>query len=256
MRIHAETLSDVTRYIDNKRHLSLDDMRPEYESYLRLVRRFVGLTPETRILEIGSGTGWFPLLCARDGWRCKGIEISIQLVEYARELGARYGLEPDIDLANIEECDIGENLYDAIFANSVFEHIEHWRTALDRIYRALRPRGMFFFTSSNKYSIVSHEYALPFYGWLPDAWRHRLRVARQGPDIMKLGIDFNQFTYPGLRRAFRQAGFSECHDRIELADPDRFASWKRAVLQLAKSVAPLKETLLTFCDSTLFVCIK
>ena len=251
-----ECLSDVLRYIESKRRLALEDMQPDYDGYLRLLRRFLTLTPESRILEIGTGTGWFPILCKRDGLRCKGLEISRQLVDYAVEFGRRYGIEPDIELGNVEETDLGENLYDAVFANSVFEHVQRWRQALERVYRALKPGGMFFFTSTNKFSLTSHEYPLPLYGWLPDRLRYRLRVARQGPDIMKLGIDFNQFTYPQLRRTFRRLGFSRVYDRIELVDLDRFQSWRRALLRLAKASRLIEEPLLWFCDATVFVCIK
>jgi SAM-dependent methyltransferase len=251
-----ECLSDVVRYIDTKRHLSLDDMLPEYEGYLRILRRFGHLTPETRILEIGTGTGWFPLLCKRAGLRCKGLEISQQLIDYARDFGRQNGIEADIELGNIEKTDIGDCAYDAVFANSVFEHIEKWRIALQRVYRALKPGGVFFFTSTNKFSLISYEYPMPLYGWLPDQWRYRLRISRQGPDIMKLGIDFNQFTYWQLRRAFREVGFSHIYDRIESVDLDHFFSWRKALLKMAKSTPLLKEPILTFCDATLFVCIK
>ncbi|MGA2770181.1 MAG: hypothetical protein ABSG26_05135 [Bryobacteraceae bacterium] len=55
-----------------------------------------------------------------------------------------------------------------------------------------------------EFSFVSSEYrGVPLYGWLPNALRYRLRVAVHAPDIMKLGIDFNQFTYFGLRRVFK-----------------------------------------------------
>ena|ERR1700688_399424 len=251
-----QCFSDAVRYIDSKRHLSLHDMLPEYEGYLRILQRFAPLTPETRILEIGTGTGWFPLLCKRDGLRCKGLEISQQLIDYAQDFGRQYGIEPDIALGNIEETDIGEYVYHAIFANSVFEHIEKWRIALQRVYRALKPGGIFFFASTNKFSLISNEYAMPLYGWLPDKWRYRLRIARQGPDIMKFGIDFNQFTSWQLRRAFREVGFSRFHDRIELVDLERFSSWRKTLLKMAKSTPLLKEAILTFCDATVFVCIK
>ena len=252
-----EILSDVSRYIDNKRHLSLDDMRSEYEGYLRIIRRFGKLTPETRILEVGTGTGWFPLLCKRDGFQCKGIEISQQLIDYAREYGASYGLDPDIELGNIEEADVGDEIYDAVFANSVFEHIERWRPALARVYRALKPGGIFFFASTNKFSLGSDEYPpLPIYGWFPDQWRYWFRRAVQGPDIMKLGIDFNQFTYRQLRREFRKAGFSRVLDRLQLVEPERFSGLKRTVLSASRTNPLLRVPILLFCDATTFVCIK
>jgi SAM-dependent methyltransferase len=231
-------------------------MQPEYDNYLALIRRFCGLTPETAVLEIGTGTGWFPLLCKRDGIRCKGLEISSQLIEYARDYGRQYGLEPDIELGNIETADLGESRYDAIMANSVFEHIEHWRPSIAKVHRALKPGGMFFFTSTNKFSLISYEYKFPLYGWMPDKMRYRLRIARQGPDIMKLGIDFNQFTHPGLKSVFRELGFAKIYDRIELVDLDRFSSLKQKALRFARSFSPLKGLILTFCDATVFVCVK
>jgi SAM-dependent methyltransferase len=197
------------------------------------------------------------LLCKRDGWKCKGLEISSQLIEFAREFGRAHNLEPDIELGNIEEADIGNCCYDVIIANSVFEHIEKWQIALDRVYRALKPGGMFFFTSTNKFSFISYEYSeYPLYSWLPNRQRYRLRMARQGADIMKLGIDFNEFTYPELRRAFRKAGFSKIYDRLQAVDVDQFRSWKGAVVRLIRATPLLKEPILTFCDATLFVCIK
>ncbi|MGH9662792.1 MAG: methyltransferase domain-containing protein [Bryobacteraceae bacterium] len=256
MKVHNETLSDVVRYLDSKKNLTLEDMRADYESYLRVVRQFAGLTPQTRILEIGTGTGWFPLLCKLDGLTCKGLEISPQLVEHAHELGRKYGVEPDIELGNIEECALAADQFDAIIANSVFEHIERWPNALQRIHRTLKPGGMFFFISTNKFSFKSYEYDFPFYGWLPDAWRYRLRVSRQGPDIMKLGIDFNQFTYPGLRRVFRKTGFSRIYDRVQVMDSSRFSGLKRIAAGVLKTVPPVKGAYLLFTDATLFVCIK
>jgi SAM-dependent methyltransferase len=257
MKVHQdECLSDVSRYIASKKNLRLEDHELEYRNTLRLIKRFVNLTPDIKMLEIGTGTGWFPLSCQREGIYCKGLEISPQLIAYARDLGRQYGLEANIDLGNIEETDVGDAAYDVIIANSVFEHIQYWRKALERVYRALRPGGMLFFASTNKFSFVSNEYDMLFYGWMPDRMRYRFRVARHGDDIMKLGIDFNQFTYPGLRRALREIGFSRIYDRIEVADPERSGSLKKRGLQLAKSIPIVKQTILTFCDATLFVCIK
>jgi len=251
-----ESLPDVERYLDSARRLGLEDHATEFETTLRLIRRFVPLNADTRILEVGTGTGWFPLMCKQSGLRCKGLEISPQLIAYAKEFGRRYGLDPDIELGNLEEHDIGESLYDVVIANSVFEHIEFWERALERVCRALRPGGMMYFASTNKFSIKSHEYPMPFYGWMPDRMRYRFRIARHGPGIMKLGIDFNQFTYPQLRRAFRRAGVSRIYDRVDLAETDRYPFWKKHILRIVQRTPLLKHPVLAFCDATAFICVK
>jgi 2-polyprenyl-3-methyl-5-hydroxy-6-metoxy-1,4-benzoquinol methylase len=170
MKTHSNSLSDVTRYLDNNRG-PLDQKRPEFDTYLRVIRRYISIGPATSVLEIGTGTGWFPLLCKLEGISCTGLEISPQLIEHAREWGRQYGVEPDIRLGNIEDGGLPEQSCDAIIANSVFEHVEHWQQALQHVYRTLKPGGVFFFISTNKLSPASTEYSFPLYGWLPDRWR-------------------------------------------------------------------------------------
>jgi SAM-dependent methyltransferase len=257
MRIHHEPLADVTRYLESFRDLRLEDKEGHFRSYLRVLEPYKRIDAGTRILEVGTGIGWFPLLCRQKGLTCKGLEISPRLIEYARQLGRRYGLEPDIELGNIEESDIGSELYDVIIASSVFEHIEHWQPALQRIYRALRPGGALFFESTNKFSPTSGEFRLPLYGWLPNRLRYWLRRRCQGDDIMKLGIDFHQFTYPQLRREFRRVGFAACYDLVELARPAAVRrAWKRWLVVAARRRRLVKVLALTLADVTRFVCVK
>ncbi len=256
MQIHHEELSDVVRYLDTHRHLSIEDHRQQFNNYLRLIRRHIMIDEDTRILEIGTGTGWFPIMCKMQGIACKGLEISPQLVEHAREWGRSLGVEPDIEVGNIEEADVGDNEFDVIVAFSVFEHVERWREGLARVYKALKPGGVLVFGSTNKFG-PSGEFDFPFYGWLPDRLRYRLRIAYQGPDIMKLGIDFNQFTYPRLRRAFREAGFREVYDRVEIGDPSYTKKFlRRQMLRACKTLPLVKHVALTFIKGTDFVCVK
>lgn len=258
MQVYREELSDTTRYIENLKHLRLEDKERHFLSYYRAVNRYKPIDENTRILEIGTGTGWFPLLCRKKGLQCKGLEISPQLIEYAHQLGQRYGLAADIELGNIEDTDIGVNSYDVIIASNVFEHVERWRPGVKRIYDALRPGGAMFFESTNKFSLTSGEYpAFPLYGWWPDSVRYAIRKKVHGADIMKLGIDFHQFRYGLLRREFQRLGFSRVFDRMDIADPAQVsAPWKAWVVRFGKSNALARKLALTFSDVTRFVCIK
>jgi hypothetical protein len=74
---------------------------------------------------------------------------------------------------------------------------------------------------------------------------------------MKLGIDFNQFTYPQLRRAFHSVGFSRVYDRIDVADAGAISSpLKRTVLAAASRCCLARWLVLTFCEATIFACVK
>jgi 2-polyprenyl-3-methyl-5-hydroxy-6-metoxy-1,4-benzoquinol methylase len=254
---HGELL-DVKRYLDDKKEHQLDHWSPFYESCLRSVEKFRPITPETKIIEIGTGSGYFPIYCALRGLNCKGLEISQPLIERAHDNAKRHGVEIEIQLGNLETTDIGQNVYDVAMASSVFEHVEHWRVGLKRVYDCLKPGGAMFFESTNKFSLISGEYrGVPLYGWLPDKARYELRKIVHGRDIMQLGIDFHQFRYPLLRREFKKLGFREIYDRVDLADPKQLtAEWKRKIMHLAKTNPLLRAMSLTFAETTRFVCIK
>ena len=256
MQIHSDKLSEITRYIENQPK-SLEAKEAQYQNYLRLIRKARPVGANTRILEVGTGTGWFPLLCKMRGLSCKGLEISPQLIDHALETGKAYGIEPDIELGNIEDTDLGREEFDVIVAVCVFEHVERWRSGLEKLYTALKPGGAFLFISTNKFFIGHNEYPWCFYGWLPDWLRYRYRMWRVGPEVMKLGIDFNQFRHSQLKRAFRKIGFRTILDRIDATAPEEVpAGWKRTALNLCKALGPLGKPALTFAEATLFVCVK
>jgi 2-polyprenyl-3-methyl-5-hydroxy-6-metoxy-1,4-benzoquinol methylase len=258
MEIHHEDLTDVSRYLANHQQMRLEDKERHFRNYLRVLEPHIDIHPGTKILEIGTGTGWFPLLCRKNGLDCRGLEISPQLIEYANEAGKAYGIDPHIELGNLEDTDIGRSEYDVIIVSSVFEHVEYWQRGLKKVYDALRPGGVMFFESSNKFSFTSGEYTgVPLYGWLPDAARYKLRKMVHGEDIMKLGIDFHQFRYSLLRREFKKLGFSKIHDRVDMASPDHVsAEWKKWIVRASKKNELAKWLSLTFADTTRFVCVK
>jgi 2-polyprenyl-3-methyl-5-hydroxy-6-metoxy-1,4-benzoquinol methylase len=259
LRVHQEAIPEIDRYLANYGSFELKDKTPEYERYLSYVGRLHKVDSSTRILEVGTGTGWFPLLCKANGLQCKGLEISPQLVDFAKQVGKRNDIVPDIELGNVEDSDIGVEQYDVIIASNVFEHVEHWRSGLAKLYKALKPGGALFFESTNKFSFAkSGEFPqFPLYGWLPDGARYSLRKVTHGKDIMKLGIDFNQFRHGLLRREFKKLGFRKILDVVDLVDADRLAPMKRKVTMASRTLPPVRAALLTFVmPATTFVCQK
>ena len=131
--------------------------------------------------------------------------------------------------------------------------------AIKKTFDALKPGGLFYFYSTNKLSLVSGESAFPFYGWLPDKWRYWIQRKRAGEDIMKLGIDFNQFNHFELKCFFVTMGFSKVYDQFEVLDANNLINptWrKRAILRMIQRFNPFKLIALVFSPGTLFICIK
>jgi hypothetical protein len=92
---------------------------------------------------------------------------------------------------------------------------------------------------------------------MPNSWRYALRTRVHGPEIMKLGIDFHQFTHAGLRREFKRLGFRRILDRVDIAQ-ERYVStgFRKQVVRLARKFPPVRYLALTFAEATRFVCVK
>ena len=78
-----------------------------FHNFIRLIGKFKTLDGNTEMLEIGPGTGWFPIRCAVEGLRCRGLEISPQMVRHARDAAFRAGVRIEIELGSIENSDLG-----------------------------------------------------------------------------------------------------------------------------------------------------
>lgn len=259
MRIHNDKLSEVKRFIDKSREVTLDVKKREFNVRFAQINKFMVINDKVKILEIGSGTGWFQVLCKKEGLSCKGLEISPQLVEYSKQFGRENGIELDVEIGNIEESDIGTDQYDIIIALAVFEHVEHWQSGLIKIYDALKPGGLFYFTSTNKFALRQTEFHFPFYSWMPDNWRFGLRRHLQGEDIMKWGIDFNEFTPFQLRQFFKRTGYSMIMDWTQFLDPSVVVNQNRIknlVMPAVKNNSLLRTVALIFSKLTYFICIK
>lgn len=248
-------------YAEQRSSIELSDLEAEFDHYLRLIGKFHPITPRSRILEIGAGTGWFEVLCAQRGLQCEGIELSPLNVDAARALAERHGVEVDIRVADVESADLGRAAYDVVFATSVFEHVEHYGRAFAKVYEALRPGGVLYLYAPSKFAIRSGEFpGIPLYSWLPYRLRRRIRIARQGPGIVtSAGMDFNEFTYWHLRRHLASLGFARVVDRIDFLDRDDLASsapGKGLALGLVKAVAPLRAAARLFAGGHTLICVK
>jgi 2-polyprenyl-6-hydroxyphenyl methylase/3-demethylubiquinone-9 3-methyltransferase len=228
------------------------------DAILGRVQRVRPVLPPAHVLEVGVGTGWLLAALAERGYTCAGIELNPWCREYALAMLHDRGARADITEGSIEEADLAESTYDLVLAESVLEHVPDYARALEKIYRSLKPGGVLYFSSTNKLSFLSGEYrGFPLYGWLPQ--RLRLLVRRLARDQViadNAHFDWNQFTYWGLRRALRQAGFSGVYDRFDLLDPSEKTGWKRLLIIGYKRWPPLKWPLLIFDFNTGFCCVK
>ena len=253
-----DNLETVKEYISSHKNDGIEYGGQQFHYIMKYIKNFKPINSDTKLLEIGTGLGWFFLYCNLQGIYCEGLEISPQLINYAKKKARLYNIEINVLLGNIEDYDIGIEKYDIIIANSVFEHVKLWEEGILKVYNALKINGLFYFVSTNKFNYKSGEFNFPFYGWLPNKIRYKLRKWFQGDDIMKLGIDYNQFTYLKLKCYFKKVGFSKVMniwEFIKLNDFMNSGIFKKAVIRTAKK-SILVRLLFQFLIRTFFICIK
>ena len=156
--------AEIGRYYESPDYISHTDTRRGLANRLyhyvrqymlrrkaRLIKRCCGLS-RGRLLDIGTGTGYFPHFMSRLGWRVSAIEKSPQARAFARE---RFGLEADAP----EALDgYGEKSFDVVTLWHVMEHLQHLDETWERLYSLLDERGVLVVAVPNPTSFDARYY--------------------------------------------------------------------------------------------------
>ena len=253
------SLSTVREYIEDVRHRTLADYEPEFKKTIALLRRVKEFGPGSDVLEIGSGSGWFTIHARKNGYRSVGVEVSWELVEFARKRAAEAGIDAPFHEARAEKLPLGDGSFDVAYANSVMEHVKGWREAVAEAYRVLRPGGLLFIGTTNRLYPISTEVDFPLYQWLPLGLQIRIAMRKKGADVMENGLAWNHFTPMGLRRALLDAGFREILDVFDLVRPSDLKGVKkmaRPVLGLLKGVRAARAPFFCLISTTNLWAVK
>lgn len=146
---------------------------------------------QRRMLDIGSGPGFFLLNGQKRGWQVKGVEPSVQAVEHSR------GLELDVENGFYsEQTAPGLGAFDAINMSLVLEHIPDPARLLKLVHRQLNANGMLCIivpNDFNPFQLVLRDY-LGFKPWWVAAPHH-----------------INYFDFDSLSNLVERCGFEVVH---------------------------------------------
>ena len=151
----AEELEQVYRndYYRTEKPLYLEGTRRDLD-WWRLVfsdryEEFENLLPEgrRRLLDVGSGPGFFLQYGQEQGWHVRGIEPSRQAADHSREMGLEI-VEGFLDKTTAPM--LGH--FDVVHMNNVLEHIPDPREMIDLCSHLLDPQGLLCIVVPNDYS--------------------------------------------------------------------------------------------------------
>lgn len=105
-----------------------------------------------RLLDIGTGTGYFAATMAQRGWKVEAIEKNEQARVFAKQ---HFGLEVMNEEA-LQELEPGS--FDVITLWHVMEHLEHLDRTWERLYELLSDRGKLIVAVPNCSSYDAEKY--------------------------------------------------------------------------------------------------
>ena len=139
-------------------------MAPVFRKGADLIERYI---PRGRLLDVGTGYGFFPALMQLRGWNVTGLEVSPTGVHYGRK---RWGLR--MLPQPWERASLQEKEFDVVTAFYVIEHLPDPLAFLREVHRIVKPGGMILLryphTTPIKdilscMRIKNHLYHLPFH---------------------------------------------------------------------------------------------
>lgn len=211
-----------------------------------IFRQHFALTPDTRILDLGSEDGTHIAAVLKDtSVRPSNVHIADISEEAVRRGQERYGFVPVV-LPEVGPLPFEDGSFDIVFCSSVIEHVtipkaEVWSLRSGREFRerawrqqqefareiARISRGYFVQTPNRWFPIESHTW-LPFVGFLPRGALCALIKVTNRVWVKKTSPDWNLLSPSDLQRLFPDAeivrevvlGFTESIMAIRRVPPE------------------------------------
>lgn len=131
--------------------------------------------PETgrqRALDLGCGTGGMSIAASREYDQVLGVDVALRWLVMAKLRSEEHAVSLPFICANAESLPFRKEIFDAVVADAVLEHVQNSARMRDETLRVLKPHGAYFFTTNNRFSV------------LPEPRRELLRLFRGKGEVL------------------------------------------------------------------------
>jgi ubiquinone/menaquinone biosynthesis C-methylase UbiE len=98
-------------------------------------------TQGSKILEIAPGPGYLSIELAKRGYDVSGVELSADFVEIEKKNAIENGVKVDFQQGNAASLPHPDGTFDFLVCMAAFKNFSEPQTALDEMYRVLKPEG-------------------------------------------------------------------------------------------------------------------
>jgi len=149
----------------------------------------LGLPPYSHALEIGCGAGLTTVALAQRGYRVNAVDAVPAMLDLARQEAAKAGVEDRIttSLGDVHHLAFRDNSFGLVLAVGVASWLHSLDTAMQELYRVLKPQGYIVITAANRWCL--HHILSPrsFPGLQPIRWKMRNVLEQFG--LLKPGTE-------------------------------------------------------------------
>ena len=142
-------------------HAQLDSStrKKKAEKIISILSKHISLAP-LRVLDIGTGSGYI------------AHELSkVSAHVYSADIYDERKIKKGYTFTKVTGAQLPykDSTFDLIITNHVIEHIPDQKKHLSEIFRVLKPGGIVYLSTPNKYWITDPHHKLPFISWMPRA---------------------------------------------------------------------------------------
>ena len=112
------------------------------ELWLRELKKGLPEGEHLRILDVGTGCGFFTVLLAKLGHQVTGIDLTPAMIEKARIIAAERNVQADFEVMDAEHPDFPDGTFDVIVSRNLTWTLPHPAEAYGEWLRVLKDGGV------------------------------------------------------------------------------------------------------------------
>ena len=134
----------------------------EYESekrarWLAEFRKYLPDGRGLRILDVGTGTGFFACILTAEGHRVTGIDLTADMIAHARHMASALGLDVCFQVMDAEKTDFPQESFDAVVTRNLTWTLPHVAEAYREWFRILKPGGLLINFDADYFAALGEE---------------------------------------------------------------------------------------------------